>query len=752
MDNGSPPSHLNDTKLGLDDNTEEQFDFRQYWGIVQQYWLGIIGLAVMISLLTALVVWPKTPIYQATASLLMESKQAKIVSIEDIYASDTNRNDYLQSQIEILKSRDLARMVIDKLNLVNHPEYSPKPIAESTGFDWKKWLPFELPKTQNTGTDELTDSNKSQVLDPEEKLIPAFQRHMTIDIVKGTHILKISFESSDAELAMKAANTVGEVYIDSGTDSKSKLTRKATEWMTTRLDALKEKMAQSEQKLQEFMEKENLVDLEGIFTLVSKDIETTMSSLAEARKSRSQIETLHRQIQGLGEDLHKYVDSIPEIYTDANTQALTNKLVELRTHESELSKRYGHLHPKMISIRSEIESIQLSFEKQVSSLAESIKNRHENAKANEMALVVSLEKNKREIQELSRKQTQLRELQREVESNKNLYEMFFNRLKETKEAGELQSENARFIDRAFKPASPIKPNKRLIITIAFFASLGLGVALAFLIERLDNSFKDATDLEKKLGVPLLGLVPYIKSAKKGGKLNFADLFLKESQSSFGESIRTIRTGVLLSSLDFPHKTIAVTSSLTGEGKSTIILTLAIALAQMGKVLLIDADMRRPSIAKSLGFNTRLPGLSNLLAHTSEPKQCIQHFEEGKIDILASGANPPDPLQMLSSQKFAEFIEEFQTIYDYILIDCPPVQAVSDALVISKLVKTMIYVVKAETTPVRAAKDGVNRLRKSRAAICGVVLNQLDMEKAGRYGDYYAGYYYKQGYGYKEPSK
>lgn len=752
MANGSPPSNLPDINNVLEDNTEDQFDFRQYWGIIQQYWLGIIGLAVMISILTALIVWPKTPIYQATASLLMESKQAKIVSIEDIYASDNNKNDYLQSQIEILKSRDLTRMVIEKLNLFEHPEYSPKPKTESTSFDWKKWLPFELPKSPTGSTDNPNDSNKSQTLNPEEQLIPAFQRNLTIDIVKGTHILKISFESSDPELAMKAANTVGEVYIESGTDSKSKLTRKATEWMTTRLDALKDKLTQSEQKLQDFMEKENLVDLDGIFTLVSKDIESTKTALYEARKTRSQVETLHHQIQGLGDDLHKYVDTIPEIYTDGNTQALTNKLVELRTHESELSKRYGPLHPKMVSIRSEIESIQRSFEKQVSSLAESIKNRHENAIASEMVLLASLEKSKKEIQELSKKQSKRSELQREVESNKNLYELFFNRLKETKEAGDLESENARFIDRAFKPISPIKPNKKLIIAIAFFASLGLGVALAFLIERLDNSFKDATDLEKRLGVPLLGLVPFIKSAKKGDKFNFADLFLKENQSSFGESIRTIRTGVLLSSLDFPHKTIAVTSSLTGEGKSTIILTLALALAQMGKVLLIDADMRRPSIAKSLGINSRLPGLSNLLAHTSEPNQCIQHFEEGKIDVLIAGANPPDPLQMLSSQRFAELIEEYQTIYDYILIDSPPVQAVSDALVISKLVKTMIYVVKAETTPVRAAKDGVNRLRKSHAAICGVVLNQLDMEKAGRYGDYYAGYYYKQGYGYKETSK
>jgi capsular exopolysaccharide synthesis family protein len=170
---------------------------------------------------------------------------------------------------------------------------------------------------------------------------------------------------------------------------------------------------------------------------------------------------------------------------------------------------------------------------------------------------------------------------------------------------------------------------------------------------------------------------------------------------------------------------------------------------MGKVLLIDGDLRRPILAKFLGFDARAPGLSNLLAQTAETGLCIQRFEDAKIDVITAGTTPPDPLQILSSQRFADFIKEHESIYDFILIDSPPVQAVSDALVIAKLVHSIIYVVKAETTPIRAARDSLKRLRKSHTVICGVVLNQLDMKKADRYGDYYAGYYYKHGYGYKE---
>jgi succinoglycan biosynthesis transport protein ExoP len=751
MDNDATPHQVTDADTP-DDSAEDQVDLRQYWGIIRQHWPGIVGLALMVSLLTALVVWPKTPIYQATASLLMEPKQAKILSIEDIYAADTNKNDYLQSQVEILKSRDLAKMAIEKLHLLDYPEFNPKPEAESSRFDWRKWLPIDLPASPPAEPKTTVLDEFFMPLSPEERLIPAFQGRLSVEVVRGTHIVKINFESADPELAMRAANMVGEVYIESGVHAKSELTQQATEWMSSRLEGLKEKLAQSDRNLQAFMEKQNLVDLEGIFTLTGKEIESTMASLAVVRQQRVQVENVYRQIQALGDDLHKYVDSVPEIYSDASTQALTNKLVELHTAESELSKHYGYLHPKMVSIRSEIESVERSFEKQVDSLAETIKNRYESAKSNEMALTAALEASKRHIQELSKKQSQLRELQREVESNKNLYELFFNRLRETKETGDLQSANARFIDRAFKPTTPIKPKKRLIIATAFFSSLLAGVLLAFLIEHLDNSFKDASDLEKKLGVPLLGLVPFIRPPRRGEKINLADLFLQDSQSSFGESIRTIRTGVLLSSLDYPRKTMAVTSSLSGEGKTTISINLAFALAQMGKVLLIDADLRRPSLARFLGFDSRTPGLSNLLAQTTEADLCIQPFEAGKIDIIAAGMPPPDPLQMLSSQRFADFIKEYESGYDFILLDSPPVQAVSDALVIAKLVHSIIFVVKAETTPIRAARESLKRLRKSHTAVCGVVLNQLDMKKADRYGDYYAGYYYKHGYGYKEKEK
>ncbi|MDD5035707.1 MAG: polysaccharide biosynthesis tyrosine autokinase [Methylococcaceae bacterium] len=722
----------------LDDDNEEQIDLRQYWSVIRQHWRGIVGLAFMISLVTALIVWSMTPIYQATASLFIESKQSKVVSIEDIYAADTSRTEYLQSQFEILKSRELAKRVIEKLNLPEHPEFKEKPQSER--FDWRKWLPIELPQNP-----EATETESASALSPSEKLIPAFQKRLTIAPVRNTQLVNISFESTDPELAMHAVNALGEAYIESNVEAKLQVTKQATDWIASRLEGLKTNLAQSERNLQDFLEKQNLVNLEGVFTLASKEVGAATEKLVEIRQTRAEAENVKRQIEALGNDLPRKVDSIPEIYADPVVQQMTQKLAELRGTESELSKRYGPYHPKIIGIHSEIESIEDSLRKQVSSLVEGVTNRYEVAQSNEAALQASIEMNKSEIQDISRKQAQFRELQREIESNKNLYEMFFNRLKETKEAGDLQPANARFVDRAFRPAAPVKPKKTLSVVLAFVASLIVGVMLAFLIEQLDNSFKDAGDLEKKLGVPLLGLLPLIKPERKGEALNLGDLFLREGQSSFGEAIRTIRTGVLLSGLDLQHKVIAVTSSQAGEGKTTLVLNLAFALAQMQKVLLIDADMRRPSIAKILGFNSRSPGLSDLLAHTSGAEICIQKFERGKLDVICAGAIPPNPLEMLSSQRFSDFIKEYESSYDVVLIDSPPVQAVSDGLMIAKVVNTLIYVVKAESTPVRAAKDGLGRLYKAHAPVCGVVLNHLDTEKASKYGDYYGAYYYQYGY-------
>jgi capsular exopolysaccharide synthesis family protein len=273
----------------------------------------------------------------------------------------------------------------------------------------------------------------------------------------------------------------------------------------------------------------------------------------------------------------------------------------------------------------------------------------------------------------------------------------------------------------------------------------LGVMLAFLLDYLDSTFKGADDVEARLGDPMLGLLPIAKRTQEQGA---KPLFLDSDQQGFAEAVRTVRTGVVLSGLDASHQIVVVTSSVPGEGKTTTSVNLALAMGQMEKVLLIDADMRRPTIAKTLGIPGSSPGLSNLVAGTAEAEQCIHHHEEGNIDILTAGLIPPNPLELLASRRFRDVLAQLAEKYDRIVIDSAPTLAVSDALVLATQANAVIYVVKSDSTAFHSARNGIQKLQRVKAPLTGVVLNQVNLSKASKYGSYY-GYYDYYGYKAKE---
>jgi succinoglycan biosynthesis transport protein ExoP len=268
-------------------------------------------------------------------------------------------------------------------------------------------------------------------------------------------------------------------------------------------------------------------------------------------------------------------------------------------------------------------------------------------------------------------------------------------------------------------------------------SLVFGAVLAFFLDYLDSTFKGAEDIEDKLGLSMLGMVPLVKKKKKDDSPIY---FLDSNQNGYAEAMRTVRTSVVLSGIDKPHKVIMLTSSVPSEGKSTSAINLAVALGQMEKVLLIDGDMRKPTIAKVLNLPPNSPGLSNVVAATSTLDDCILHMEDANIDVLTAGLAPPNPLELLSSQKFAELIRSLSEKYDRIIIDSPPTLLVSDSLIMSKVSHAVLYVIRSDTTAYNTARTGVNRLLAAKAPVIGVILNKVNMKKAARYYGTYSGYY------------
>jgi capsular exopolysaccharide synthesis family protein len=385
-----------------------------------------------------------------------------------------------------------------------------------------------------------------------------------------------------------------------------------------------------------------------------------------------------------------------------------------------MAGRYGPKYPAMEAARSELNAATLSLRAQVEQVAASIEQNYQLAVANEAALQTSVDSNKSQLQDIAHKTFKLQELQRDVDSSRQLYDTFMTRLKETTATADMAGVNARFIDPATAPLWPVAPKKTLIVALVAILAMLIASGVALLRESLRRTFKNADEVEDSLNLPVLGVVPLLRVRERK---HVARLFSAQQHQPFSESIRTIRTGLLLQGdIAEQHQIIVVTSSIPGEGKTTVSVNLAHALGHMERVLLIDADLRRSSFTSIFGFTPDTLGLSDLIEGNAGAAECIRHVDG--IDVLCAGSDTTTPLELLSSPRFAKALELLRNKYDRIVIDSPPVQAVSDALVLSRHADTMVFVIKSTTT-VATAEKGISQLLMVDAPVQGVVVNQVD---------------------------
>ena len=720
------------------DVNNDTIDLQHFFWVVSRYKWKIISLAMIVTVLTAVVVFSITPKYSATAKLLIQAEQANVVSIQEVYGLDSGRKEYFFTQLEVLKSHQISERVVENLNLINHPEFDPdqQPKTFSIVEQIKALLPF-LPQSDIN----LSDQEKHYI--KKQKVITEFVSRLSISLLKKTQIITISFLSESPHLAANVVNVLAEVYIESHLEAKLLMTEKASSWLNERLSGLKAKLDLSENKLQAYQNKEQLVDIDGVKGLEAKELQELNRQLVVARQQSEQSKHLYNLVQEKNNDINLLL-SLSEVLNHQLIQNVNEALQHSKTKLSELKSVYGPKHPKMIAAQLELLSVTDNLANQVKLLVSGISNEYQTSKANVLNLERAVKVKGQRFRELSSFDVKQKELKREVESNQQLYNAFFTRLKETKEVGEFQSANARLFDPAKPPLKPAKPNKKLILLIASVLSLGLGLALAFLFEFLNDGIRSVEDVELKLKQRMLGLLPlqHLKGDQKLPTRHFFDT----NEHAFGESIRTIRTSLLLMNIEHEAKIISITSSIPGEGKSTVSTNLSFALAQIEKVLLIDADMRRPSIAKNFEYPSYQAGLSNILSGTHSLEECTIKDEDSGIDIITAGTLPPDPQELLASAAFTELLDTVRGKYDRIVIDTAPTQAVSDAVLVSRQCDSLIYVVKADSTREKVIQSGLNRLMEVGARIDGIVLNQVDLKQAAKYGEY-TGYYDQYGYNF-----
>ena len=716
---------------------EEVINLSNYFKIINKFKWRIFFLATAVAILTVIIVKNITPTFQATSTLLIEADQAKAVSFEEVMGLDSNRKDYYLTQFEILKSNTIAGAVITQLNLQDEAEFQPQQ-GESVMDMLRDVLPFLPTDVAEVLTEKELEERKLRAL------IRQFSEQLTIQPIRKTQLVSISFDSQDPRLAAKVANAVGDVYIQQDLFDKISVNESASGWLHSRLSDLRVTLDKSEAKLQAYSNKENLISQsgEGVSALISKELDQTSQQLTQARNEYNQLRSIVALVKEQGTKDLALLESMPEISSHPAIVSLRDNQIEVELKISDLSRVYGPKHPKFKSAQSELNTVTKRMKSQILKIVSGLDKSLTTKKRNINALESDLASIKAKYHRVVSKENIYRKLQREVNTNRKIFDTFLSRSKETEVTSDFNSAVARFTDRAFAPERPIKPKKALIVLLAFVATFGLGIVAAFVFESLNDNFKSAKDIEDKLSFRMLGLLPLVE-LKKHQDLGLHHFFT-DTGRRFAESVRTLRTSYILTHHE-DDKVIAITSSVPGEGKSTTSVNLAFSLGQMGKVLLIDGDMRKPSICKRFSIPNYHAGLSNMIAQTEVLDDCLYHDDQSNITVMPCGNLPSNPQELLASKHFEQLIPQLKESYDYIIIDTPPINAVSDALIIAKQADSFMYVVKSDDTRTGVVKNGVGRLVDANIKIAGIVLNKVDT-RASSNSDYYYGYYSDKAYG------
>ncbi|MGP1831938.1 GumC family protein [Shewanella frigidimarina] len=700
----------------------------------------INAFALLVTALTVFAVLSMTPIFIATSTLLIESEQAKAIKIDEVYGINSGQQEYYLTQFEIIKSRSIAERVFNELDLINHPAFNQ---PTSWFADLKTLLNF-IPQEA-----AMVDSQISQDI-AKHQLIDDFAKNINVSPVRNTQLVNISYESSDSQLAAQVANSVGDIYIVSQLEAKLGMTQKVNVWLGGRLEDLRLKLDQSEYKLERFKVENGLIDVEGVTALDAKELERLSDEITVARSRKAQADSFMAVVKRYGDTDISRLESLPEVTSHLSIQNVKREVVLVERKVSELQQVYGPKHPKMIAAQAELNTVQQNLHKQISRLVQGIEDEAQTAAQTLQALEAQFSNAKGAFQNLSTKDTDYQRLLREVDTNRQLFDTFLARQKETAVTGDFDSPVARFTDRAVVPLLPEKPKKKVIVILAFLASLGFAMVLVLVLDALNDTIKSSDDVEKLLSQRALGYVPKAKKGTSYEEINFA--FYDASLPLHAEAVRTIRTSMSLMAMGSELSTIEVTSSNPNEGKTTTSMNIAFAYSTMEKVLIIDADLRKSSLGMRFGLPTYQPGLANVLSGTDSVHNCIVKEVKPNVDVMPAGAVPLNPQELLTSRHFAELLTELKTQYGKIFIDTPPVHAVSDALIITSLCDATILVVKAGHTRSEAVKLTLAKLNQARSKVFGVVLNQFNTKDAHRYqGDY--GYYQAYGadYAIKQPA-
>ena len=702
----------------------------------------IVEVTIALTVIAALIIFQITPLYTAYSVVMINDRHTQVVDVEAVVSRLAGDAETIESETEVIKSRGIAAKTVDTLHLQESPEFNgalrPPNVVKAL-FDPRSWIPeywlgVFAAKSPGGGV-----SAKEEVERRRARIVDTFLSKLDVSPVGRSRVIRITFTSESPRTAAAVANQLADFYIISQLEAKFEATRRANEWLSGRLAELREVVNQAERAVEEFRQESGLIQGQSA-TLKSQEISELNAQLVVERTKGAEAEARLRQVERLL-DSPGGARAVSKVLQSELIQALREQQAEVDRRGAELAQEYGEKHPSLANIRAEAEDLRQKIADEIDRLVQGVRNEVDVARAREGALAAALSRLRGEVGQANNDEVTLRALEREAEASRALLENFLARSKETGSQESFQQADATVISRADVPETPSYPRRKLLLIAAVAGAGFLGLMLALGVEMLDHGFRSMEQIERYMGAPPLGLVPKIEGLAKL-RCGPDTQVLEKPTSAYAEAIRSLYIGLVLSGGEqLPPKTILVASALPREGKTAIALSLVQVLASAGhRVVLVDCDLRQPTAHKAFGVNSQ-PGLVEALLGKRSLEEILAIDPRSGARLVPAGEPVPNPADLLGSPQITRLLAGLAEDHDFVILDSPPVLAVSDAQVLARVVDRTVFLARWADTRRERVIAGWRQLVEAGGKVAGVALTLVDVRRHAQYGYSNSGAYF-----------
>ncbi|MGA2488522.1 MAG: polysaccharide biosynthesis tyrosine autokinase, partial [Roseiarcus sp.] len=723
-------------------------DLREAINFAWRQWKFIGAVVALALLIGALYIARQTPLYTASAQLLLDPNKEKAAGQDTVLTDAVFDLPAIESQMAVIRSTALLKRVADKERLIDDPEFGSGPVVVGGGllaaireFFSQAPPPSAPPRPRAAATG---DSGDLTALAPDlVATIENVKSAVAVQRAGQALVLNVSFTSADPNKAAKLANAVADAYVVDKLDARFEAAKRASAWLSDRLVELKQQLHDSEEAVASFRADNNLPSVGGQGVTMSQEQLAQLNgrlvaARAETAEKKARLDLLQK-VEAAG----GAIADLPDIANAGAIPDLRKQENDLKREEADLLARYSDRHPSVVNVRAQLADVHRAIAAEAGRLAADVKHDYDLALARQAETEKALGEVTGQTDLDASKAITLRELERNAAVNKSLFEDFLQRSRVTEEQSTFEARDARVITPALPPGVPSSPKRMQILLVSLLLGLAAGIGGAYLIESLNAGFTTPRQVEELLGLPLLASVSRMEArdlTTEGGLLTMPQYPFAKPLSRFSEAIRSLRSAVAMSDVDHPPRVLQLTSTLPGEGKSTIAMTIAASAAQSGlKTLLVDADLRHPSASRYFKTEKRV-GLVDYLVGAAELKDALVFNEGLRLYVLPSGAKTQNPPDLLGSERFKAMIETLRNDFDLIVLDTPPMGPVVDPLIVAQVVDKVAFVVRWAVTAREMAAHSIDQLG-GHHKVAGVVFNYVVDAQAQKYGRYAYSYYY-----------